>query len=47
MPSKTWVDFKAVKAVVSMGMVLLRYGLLAKLTRKAAFMTDFPDRRIV
>ncbi len=34
MPSETWVDFKAVKAAVSMEMVLQRYGLLAKLTRK-------------
>ncbi len=34
MPSETWVDFKTVKAAVSMEMVLQRYGLLAKLTAK-------------
>lgn len=34
MPKETWVDFKAVKAAVSMEMVLARYGLLTKLTRK-------------
>ncbi len=34
MPSETWVDFKTVKAAVSMEMVLQRYGLLDKLTVK-------------